>query len=156
MTVETHEVDGKSAVSDKGPLTVTPVPILPNNYNNNDNNGSRNKRRRIDSESEQKDMEYRRKVIREMLSNDPEKCSPRQTGQQEQPLNSNNKPCGLPVKLLRTPLPYTSPYPAAVSFICRGPTVPGKFHVERAQALGLKPGPIYGMPFCLLSMLDSV
>ncbi|KAL1915603.1 uncharacterized protein VTP21DRAFT_6727 [Calcarisporiella thermophila] len=41
-------------------------------------------------------------------------------------------------------LPRTSQYPAAISYICQSPDYPGKFNPKAAQALGLKPGPLYG------------
>ncbi|KAI8388141.1 beta-lactamase-like protein [Radiomyces spectabilis] len=45
---------------------------------------------------------------------------------------------------LKSPLPRTTPYPAAVSYICRGPELPGKFNKQAALDLGVKPGPDYG------------
>jgi ribonuclease Z len=41
-------------------------------------------------------------------------------------------------------LPSTKPIPAAISYICRGPEVKGKFNKAAAVALGIKPGPMYG------------
>ncbi|KAJ2743674.1 hypothetical protein GGI20_003565 [Coemansia sp. BCRC 34301] len=41
-------------------------------------------------------------------------------------------------------LPKTKPTPAALCYIAQGPDVLGKFDVQAAQALGLKPGPLYG------------
>ncbi|KAJ1767110.1 hypothetical protein LPJ74_005539 [Coemansia sp. RSA 1843] len=41
-------------------------------------------------------------------------------------------------------LPQTTPSSAALSYILEGPVVPGKFDVAAAQALGLRPGPLYG------------
>ncbi|KAJ2641315.1 hypothetical protein GGF44_002178 [Coemansia sp. RSA 1694] len=41
-------------------------------------------------------------------------------------------------------LPKTKPTPAALCYIAQGPEVLGKFDVQAAQALGLKPGPLYG------------
>jgi len=41
-------------------------------------------------------------------------------------------------------LPSTKPVPAAISYICRGPEVKGKFNKAAAVALGIKPGPMYG------------
>ncbi|KAJ2346211.1 hypothetical protein GGF43_005033 [Coemansia sp. RSA 2618] len=38
-------------------------------------------------------------------------------------------------------LPLTKPTPGALCYIVEGPTVPGKFDAQAAQALGLKPGP---------------
>ncbi|KAJ1992470.1 hypothetical protein GGI25_000141 [Coemansia spiralis] len=40
-------------------------------------------------------------------------------------------------------LPSTTPSPAALCFIVEGPEVPGKFDVQAAQTLGLRPGPLY-------------
>ncbi|KAJ2159347.1 hypothetical protein GGF46_003094 [Coemansia sp. RSA 552] len=40
-------------------------------------------------------------------------------------------------------LPTTVPTPAALCYIVEGPTVPGKFDVKAAKALGLQPGPNY-------------
>ncbi|KAI8325315.1 hypothetical protein GQ54DRAFT_283365 [Martensiomyces pterosporus] len=40
-------------------------------------------------------------------------------------------------------LPKTTPTPAALCYIVLASEVPGKFNVEAAQALGLKPGPMY-------------
>lgn len=45
---------------------------------------------------------------------------------------------------IRARLPPTYEYPAAVTYICRGPTLPGKFKKDAALALGIPPGPIYG------------
>ena len=44
------------------------------------------------------------------------------------------------------PLPPPAPLPSrtAACYICQSPTVPGKFYPERARALGVKPGPLYG------------
>ncbi|KAJ2831212.1 hypothetical protein GGI24_001649 [Coemansia furcata] len=41
-------------------------------------------------------------------------------------------------------LPPTRPTPVALCYIAQGPDVLGKFDVRAAQALGLKPGPLYG------------
>ncbi|KAG0178101.1 Zinc phosphodiesterase ELAC protein 2 [Apophysomyces sp. BC1034] len=48
------------------------------------------------------------------------------------------------MEYLFKPLPPTEPFPAAISYICRGPTLLGKFDKAAAVALGIKPGPIYG------------
>ncbi|KAJ2059547.1 hypothetical protein GGI17_004315 [Coemansia sp. S146] len=43
-----------------------------------------------------------------------------------------------------TSLPKTRPSRVALCYIAQGPDVLGKFDVQAAQALGLKPGPLYG------------
>jgi ribonuclease Z len=47
-------------------------------------------------------------------------------------------------RYMRNRLPSTAPIPAAISYICRGPEVKGKFNKAAAVALGIKPGPMYG------------
>jgi len=47
-------------------------------------------------------------------------------------------------RYMRKRLPKTTPIPAAISYICRGPEVKGKFNKAAAVALGIKPGPMYG------------
>ncbi|ORZ38846.1 beta-lactamase-like protein [Catenaria anguillulae PL171] len=37
-----------------------------------------------------------------------------------------------------------TPFPCSVAYVFRGPEVPGKFDVQAAKALGLKPGPNFG------------
>ncbi|KAG2217086.1 hypothetical protein INT45_004075 [Circinella minor] len=56
----------------------------------------------------------------------------------------NGKQPQRPMDYLRNPLPRTRPYPVATSYICRGPTLPGKFNPKAAKELGLAPGPNYG------------
>ncbi|KAJ2895052.1 hypothetical protein IWW38_002405, partial [Coemansia aciculifera] len=41
-------------------------------------------------------------------------------------------------------LPKTRPTPVALCYVAQGPDVLGKFDVQAAQSLGLKPGPLYG------------
>ncbi|KAJ2487569.1 hypothetical protein EV174_000464 [Coemansia sp. RSA 2320] len=41
-------------------------------------------------------------------------------------------------------LPKTKPTPAVLCYIAQGPDVPGKFDLQAALALGLKPGPLFG------------
>ncbi|KAJ2726529.1 hypothetical protein GGI07_000471 [Coemansia sp. Benny D115] len=41
-------------------------------------------------------------------------------------------------------LPKSTPTPAALCYIAQGPEIPGKFDLDAAMALGLKPGPQYG------------
>jgi ribonuclease Z len=48
------------------------------------------------------------------------------------------------VRYMNRRLPRTKPVPAAISYICRGPEVKGKFNKAAAVALGIKPGPMYG------------
>ncbi|KAF7724572.1 Zinc phosphodiesterase ELAC protein 2 [Apophysomyces ossiformis] len=48
------------------------------------------------------------------------------------------------MEYLFQPLPPAKPFPAAISYICRGPTLLGKFNKQAALALGINPGPIYG------------
>ncbi|KAG1441263.1 hypothetical protein G6F56_011562 [Rhizopus delemar] len=45
---------------------------------------------------------------------------------------------------LGLPLPTTSPDLSAISYICQGVTLPGKFNKNAAIALGIRPGPLYG------------
>ncbi|KAJ1948904.1 hypothetical protein EC988_004984, partial [Linderina pennispora] len=47
-------------------------------------------------------------------------------------------------QISETSLPAATPTEAALCYICEGPEVPGKFDVKAAQALGLRPGPLYG------------
>ncbi|KAJ2034060.1 hypothetical protein GGI01_000236 [Coemansia sp. RSA 376] len=48
------------------------------------------------------------------------------------------------ITIADTNLPKARPSRAALSYIAQGPDVLGKFDVKAAQALGLKPGPLYG------------
>ncbi|KAG2174359.1 hypothetical protein INT43_004382, partial [Umbelopsis isabellina] len=57
---------------------------------------------------------------------------------------ASNKKTGDRTRYMRRRLPATSPIPAAISYICRGPEIKGKFNKSAAVALGIKPGPLYG------------
>jgi hypothetical protein len=57
---------------------------------------------------------------------------------------ASNKKAGDRARYMRRRLPPTSPIPAAISYICRGPEIKGKFNKSAAVALGIKPGPLYG------------
>ncbi|KAL0084877.1 beta-lactamase-like protein [Phycomyces blakesleeanus] len=51
---------------------------------------------------------------------------------------------GREIDHLYSGLPPTKPSQMVVSYICQGPTIPGKFNPKAAIGLGVKPGPAFG------------
>ena len=196
LALDTDEFNtdcNNATVENRGPLRVTPINILPDQYS-----ASGIKRRYSDENADQ-DAEYRKSVLRQMFpignksSSAPAHtieapCTPRATATttttattteknpdeiaidmdedkstdlisnkkrnnsngtkttiSQHPLaDSNGKQQQRSMDYLRNPLPRTQPYPVATSYICRGPTLPGKFNPKAAKELGITPGPIFG------------
>jgi ribonuclease Z len=154
-----NEFDEKKEFSDKN-LSVKPVIALPQLP------GQKRTFEKIDEEEEEVTVEketgssskrlvgkeadnYRQQVIASMFSDKSSNnksatainanCTPRH------PLKNNKKGGNdNQINYLRQPLPYTRPYPAAISYICQGATLPRKFNKDAALALGVRPGPLYG------------
>ena len=125
------------------------------------------KRRRSDKDdiamtTEEEDLAARRDILNSMFDVSENKtktpapahtieaaCSPRNNPDEivmediEEPAPPVQRP-QRSTEHLRARLPSTCEYPAAVTYICRGPTLPGKFKKDVAMALGIPPGPIYG------------
>lgn len=178
MKLETREyLPNTPATTDEGPLQVTPVVVLPKDFSSP---VAGIKRSRSNLEEEEENLAdpdandaYRRSVVQQMFTRTksngvPEqtmkaKCTPRDTKVSMHPLDDATGAATVQqasprqsrsLQYIRQRLPRTSPYPAAISYICRGPTVRGKFKPQAAQALGIKPGPLYGMQ-CLFSIEDD-
>ncbi|KAG1052997.1 hypothetical protein G6F43_004892 [Rhizopus delemar] len=158
-TLEVNEFDEKKEFSDKN-LSVKPVIALPQLP------GQKRPFEKVDEEEEEVTVEketgsdskrlvgkeadnYRQQVIASMFSDKSNNnksataidanCTPRH------PLRNNKKGGNdNQINYLRQPLPYTRPYPAAISYICQGATLPRKFNKDAALALGVRPGPLYG------------
>ncbi|KAG0738113.1 hypothetical protein G6F35_006069 [Rhizopus arrhizus] len=158
-TLEVNEFDEKKEFSDKN-LSVKPVIALPQLP------GQKRTFEKMDEEEEEVTVEketgssskrlvgkeadnYRQQVIASMFSDKSSNnksataidanCTPRH------PLKNNKKGGNdNQINYLRQPLPYTRPYPAAISYICQGATLPRKFNKDAALALGVRPGPLYG------------
>lgn len=154
-----NEFDEKKEFSDKN-LSVKPVIALPQLP------GQKRTFEKMDEEEEEVTVEketgssskrlvgkeadnYRQQVIASMFSDKSSNnksataidanCTPRH------PLKNNKKGGNdNQINYLRQPLPYTRPYPAAISYICQGATLPRKFNKDAALALGVRPGPLYG------------
>ncbi|KAI9310318.1 beta-lactamase-like protein [Dichotomocladium elegans] len=160
ISIKTDEFGESCPSTHNGPLTVIPVVVLPNDH------AATGVKRRLDQDvsKEEEDLAFRRNVIEKMFVQAPKR-------DEQQPITSIDAPCtpanealtlpenadtavqtpqGRPRKSYRSTdhlslvLPPTTPFPAATSFICRGPTLPGKFNVQAAKSLGIKPGPLYG------------
>ncbi|KAI8971600.1 beta-lactamase-like protein [Mycotypha africana] len=167
--VNVHEFSEDSAPYTDKIVTVDPIIALPDrirkrNYEQfkKDDNGTCDmEASSSDSDAEKrghptfmlkgdKADDYRKNVISQMFTNiastNGQKapghtieadCTPRFTA-------PTNKPKRQQPPYLVDPLPKTSAFPAAISYIWKGPTVPRKFNKEAALKLGLKPGPNYG------------
>lgn len=173
MKLETREyMPDSPATKDEGPLQVTPVVVLPKDFNTPVAGVKRSRSNLEEEEGEgeggaagnaEADDAYRRRVIQAMFTGTkpngvPEqtmkaKCTPRDTKVSMHPLDDATGSATVQqttprqmrsFQYIRQPLPRTTPYPAAISYICRGPTVRGKFKPDVAKALGIKPGPLYG------------
>lgn len=169
LSVTTEEFGEASPPKHKGPLTVTPVVVLPDNYMN-----PGIKRRRCDTaedeiaiNTEEEDLAARRDILNSMFeSPDNKKRTPAPAHTIEAPCTPRNNPDEIVIEddemsarpqrsfeRIRARLPPTTEYPAAVTYICRGPTLPGKFKKDAAVALGIPPGPIYGK-CCRIRMIS--
>ncbi|KAI8883211.1 hypothetical protein K501DRAFT_219648 [Backusella circina FSU 941] len=172
-TLQLNEYESASTYKDKN-LAVTPVIVLPNNYTKEETLGEVaavevGTKRKHEGDDENDSQTYSRKVVAQMFtdssgSNNKKKagmatkktaatasppeqtidaeCTPRHPlggGNTEKRPNNNNQR-----DFLSKALPNTSPYPAAMSYICEGTSVPRKFNKAAAVALGIKPGPVYG------------
>ncbi|KAI9249682.1 beta-lactamase-like protein [Phascolomyces articulosus] len=145
LSLETNELNDSTTVENKGPLKVTPVNILPDQYSPSGT------KRRWDDKNAEKDMDYRKSVLRHMFpvgkSNPPAHtieapCTPPDVKQSNGDNKQQQKQRSM--EYLRNPLPRTRPYPVAISYICRGPVLPGKFNPKAAKDLDIPAGPIYG------------
>lgn len=132
------------------------------------------KRRRCDTaedeiaiNTEEEDLAARRDILNSMFeSPNNKKRTPAPAHTIEAPCTPRNNPDEIVIEddeksarpqrsfeRIRARLPPTTEYPAAVTYICRGPTLPGKFKKEAAVALGIPPGPIYGKR-CRIRMIS--
>ncbi|KAI7875046.1 hypothetical protein K492DRAFT_153101 [Lichtheimia hyalospora FSU 10163] len=162
LSVKTEEYGEASPPKHKGPLTVTPVVVLPDNYMNPGIKRRRSDKDDIAMTTEEEDLAARRDILNRMFDISENKtktpapahtieaaCSPRNNPDEivmediEEPAPPVQRP-QRPTEHLRARLPSTCEYPAAVTYICRGPTLPGKFKKDVAMALGIPPGPVYG------------
>ncbi|KAI8142237.1 beta-lactamase-like protein [Fennellomyces sp. T-0311] len=137
LALDIDEFDQSTESANKGPLRVSSVVVLP------DNQGLFGKKRRRGDEDGDKDMEY-------------PPCTPRSNKNPDEIVIAEDTEPGHPLAdtktqqrqrsfdMLRARLPHTQPFPAATSYICRGPKLPGKFNVNAAKGLGITPGPLFG------------
>lgn len=134
-------------------INLQAICVLPDHFNqlspvagvkrSRDGTPSRDHQQRTDILKSMFGYDAEHPLAEEVPSTDPLEAEAAQSAANGVLSINSNKQEAIPARKAAT-LPDTKPFPAAYSYICRGPARPGKFFVEKAKALGLKPGPAFG------------
>lgn len=125
-------------IADDGNLRATAVVVLPAGGRYAGAKRSRSPSP-VEENSEQQDQRYRQSILKQMF--DKKAPVPTALDASCEPLeNARHRD----TRYMSRQLPRTKRCPAALTYICRGPTRKGKFDPNAAKALGVKPGPLFG------------